>query len=68
MHINYFALTPHVDTLFHFLEANPVEFHIEGEELNMSEIKSLHLTPVCKFQKPQLCSFVYTILMSYINK
>lgn len=43
MHINYFALTPCVDAFFHFLEATPVEFHFEGEGLNISEIKSLHL-------------------------
>lgn len=38
MYINYFALTPHVNALFHFLEVTPVDFHIEGEGLNISEI------------------------------
>lgn len=43
MHINYFALTPHVNAFFHFLEVTPVAFHIEGEGLTISEIKLLHL-------------------------
>lgn len=42
MHINCFALNPHVDALIHFLEETPAEFNTEVKGLSSNEIKPLH--------------------------